>query len=167
MLTIDAETVLTDLDVLEEDGVNYDAQLPSLILEYVSSRWGAERGEAILKELFQYIIDTGSATYDQLYRRSLIVNQSAPINPENEAFYVPLIDFDIRFKELVNNHDEEDGVGIVIYSAIRYGFLLDVDLVRDLFFKNPHMTLINSVMEGISSNDPYFMNNNFTYLYQV
>ena len=98
MLTIDAETVLTDLDVLEEDGVNYDAQLPSLILEYVSSRWGAERGEAILKELFQYIIDTGSATYDQLYRRSLIVNQSAPINPENEAFYVPLIDFDIRFK---------------------------------------------------------------------
>tara|TARA_B100001250_G_scaffold414405_2_gene452576 strand:+ start:92 stop:2656 length:2565 start_codon:yes stop_codon:yes gene_type:complete len=142
MLTIDAETVLTDLDVLEEDGVNYDAQLPSLILEYVSSRWGAERGEAILKELFQYIIDTGSATYDQLYRRSLIVNQSAPINPENEAFYVPLIDFDIRFKELVNNHDEEDGVGIVIYSAIRYGFLLDVDLVRD-FYKSDWIEGLN------------------------
>lgn len=133
MLTIDAEVVLTDLGVLEENGVNYDERLPSVILEYVSNRWGAERGEAILKEVFKYIIDTKSATYDQLYRRSLIVNQPAPINPDNEAFYVPLIDFDIRFKELVNNHDEEDGVGIIIYSAIRYGFLLDVDLVRDFY----------------------------------
>ena len=141
MLSEDANHVLTMFESeLIKDPM--DANLSLMILEYVAERWGAERGDGVLKEIFQHLIDSGRATYDQLYRSSVILNQPCPITPKTAIYQKSLLEFDASFKDLVIDHDRDDSIGVVLYSAIRFGMLLDVDLIRSFYKQNWKSSII-------------------------
>ena len=129
MLSDLAEEVLSDSGVDLNANDHIESHVFLLIIEKLRARVGAEMVDATLDEIIKYFFDTERTSQDDLSRIAKIARPAAPVTPENLAGYQELLKFDKIFINLIKSAQADDFIGLITYSAIRYGLLLDDNLI--------------------------------------
>ena len=136
MLSDLAEEVLSDSGVDLNANDHIESHVFLLIIEKLRARVGAEMVDATLDEIIKYFFDTERTSQDDLSRIAKIARPAAPVTPENLAGYQELLKFDKIFINLIKSAQADDFIGLITYSAIRYGLLLDDNLICSWYDQN-------------------------------
>ncbi len=105
------------------------AQFAQLIDE-LRRRTSGDQVDEILKEIVETLVAQGRTSQEEIHRSVSIPRPSAPVTPVNHQFWQALQQFDRIFSERLNNTDSKVVPGMILFSAIRHGRLLDPDLIR-------------------------------------
>ncbi|WP_221797064.1 tyrosine-type recombinase/integrase [Oceanobacter mangrovi] len=103
----------------------------TLLIDELRRRTSGDQVDKILTEIVETLVAQGRTSHDEIHRSVSIPRPSAPVTSNNYQFWQALQQFDRIFSERLINSDSKTARGIILYSAIRYGRLLDPDLIRD------------------------------------
>lgn len=116
---------------IDPDGTDHiSADNFSGIIDYLRSLHSASVVDEILESIIRYAVDAGRSSHADLYRSSMLSRPSAPVTPNNNQLYLALCRFDGLFPEIMLNLSDNQVPGALIYGAMRYGLLIDKDLIR-------------------------------------
>lgn len=111
------------------------AQFAQLIDE-LRLRTSGDQVDEILKEIVETLVAQGRTSHDEIHRSVSIPRPSAPVTPVNHQFWQALQQFDRIFSERLLTGDSKVARGMILFSAIRHGRLLDPDLIRSFHQQN-------------------------------
>ncbi|WP_430461081.1 site-specific integrase [Thalassolituus sp. LLYu03] len=136
MLSDKSRRVLEAVGISPDDNSRIEVGDLSRVIDYLRKNFSASEVEDLFQEITRYAIDNGRSSNADLYHSSSMPRPAAPVTPDNSDLYLALWQFDSIFPKIMLDIDKEQIPGALIYSAMRYGLLLDGDLIRDWRIKN-------------------------------
>ncbi|QQD22790.1 tyrosine-type recombinase/integrase [Oceanospirillaceae bacterium ASx5O] len=142
MLSDESILALQAVGISPDDNSRIEVNDFSRIIDYLRAKFSAAEVDNRLLEITRYALESGRSSHLDRYRNSAMPRPAAPVTPENYALYQALLQhFDSIFPKIALNLETSQVPGALIYSAMRYGLLLDRDLIRDWRNNNFHAGL--------------------------
>ncbi|UZK04772.1 hypothetical protein [Venatoribacter cucullus] len=131
MLSDESILALQAVGISPDDNSRIEVNEFSKIIDYLRAKFSAAEVDNRLQEITRYALESGRSSHIDRYRSSSMPRPAAPVTPDNYARYLALLQFDSIFPKIALNLETSQVPGALIYSAMRYGLLLDRDLIRD------------------------------------
>jgi len=132
----ESRRVLEAVGISPDDNSRIEVGDLSRVIDYLRKNFSASEVDERFQEITHYAIESGRSSHADLYHSSAMPRPAAPVTPDNSDLYLALWQFDSIFPKIMLDIDKEQIPGALIYSAMRYGLLLDRDLIRNWRIKN-------------------------------
>ena len=91
--------------------------------------YSADVVDDYLNQVIDYMVENQRSSAEDIQNVVYVERTPAPITKRNRTCFQSICKFDKLFNEILLRSDQDDIEDLILYSAIRYGFLIDVSLL--------------------------------------